>query len=177
MVGAGAKEEVNGPGDGEEAAPRHDHGAGDQADDAQGVAGGERRAVDEDRGAELGGEDVGQLLAGLGVVPAGVAAVEVGRGDVVAGEQGVGGGEQIAAVAKHFHLHALLAQELRQVLGVLAVVVDQGDGFDWKPFMEFSAERAFDPHGRGISLARMLSFDATEYQGNGNTVLAVVKLS
>ena len=56
------------------------------------------------------------------------------------------------------------------------VVVDQGDGFDWKPFMEFSAERAFDPHGRGISLARMLSFDAIEYQGNGNTVLARIKL-
>lgn len=57
------------------------------------------------------------------------------------------------------------------------VVADQGQGFDWKPFMEFSPDRAFDPHGRGISMARMLSFDAIEYQGNGNTVLAVVKLS
>lgn len=56
------------------------------------------------------------------------------------------------------------------------VVADQGQGFDWKPFMEFSPDRAFDPHGRGISMARMLSFDAVEYQGNGNTVLAVVKL-
>lgn len=57
------------------------------------------------------------------------------------------------------------------------LVADQGQGFDWKPFMEFSPDRAFDPHGRGISMARMLSFDAIEYQGNGNTVLAVVKLS
>jgi CheY-like chemotaxis protein/anti-sigma regulatory factor (Ser/Thr protein kinase) len=56
------------------------------------------------------------------------------------------------------------------------VVADQGDGFDWKPFMEFSPDRAFDPHGRGISMARMLSFDNIEYQGNGNTVLATVKL-
>ena len=56
------------------------------------------------------------------------------------------------------------------------VVADQGDGFDWKPFMEFSQDRAFDPHGRGISMARMLSFDNIEYQGNGNTVLATVKL-
>ncbi|RTK99220.1 MAG: response regulator [Neisseriaceae bacterium] len=56
------------------------------------------------------------------------------------------------------------------------VVADQGDGFDWKPFMEFSPDRAFDPHGRGISMARMLSFDSIEYQGNGNTVLATVKL-
>ena len=56
------------------------------------------------------------------------------------------------------------------------VVADQGDGFDWKPFMEFSPDRAFDPHGRGISMARMLSFDAIEYQGNGNTVVATIKL-
>ena len=56
------------------------------------------------------------------------------------------------------------------------VVADQGDGFDWQPFMEFSPDRAFDPHGRGISMARMLSFDAIEYQGNGNTVVATVKL-
>lgn len=57
------------------------------------------------------------------------------------------------------------------------VVVDQGEGFDWQPFMEFSAERAFDPHGRGISMARALSFDSVEYQGNGNTVLARIKLA
>ena len=56
------------------------------------------------------------------------------------------------------------------------VVADQGDGFDWQPFMEFSPDRAFDPHGRGISMARMLSFDAIEYQGNGNTVVATIKL-
>ena len=63
------------------------------------------------------------------------------------------------------------AQEVR------FVVADQGNGFDWQPFMEFSAERAFDPHGRGISMARMLSFDSIEYQGNGNTVEARVKLA
>ena len=60
------------------------------------------------------------------------------------------------------------AQEVR------FVVADQGNGFDWQPFMEFSAERAFDPHGRGIAMARMMSFDSLEYQGNGNTVVVAI---
>ena len=42
-------------------------------------------------------------------------------------------------------------------------IKDEGRGFDWQPFLEFSPERAFDPHGRGISMARMLSFDSVEY--------------
>ncbi|WP_137938557.1 response regulator [Chitinivorax sp. B] len=56
------------------------------------------------------------------------------------------------------------------------VITDQGQGFDWQPFLDFAPERAFDPHGRGISMARMLSFDAVEYQGVGNQVKATVKL-
>ena len=55
-------------------------------------------------------------------------------------------------------------------------IKDQGAGFDWLPFLQFSPERAFDPHGRGISMARLLSFDALEYFGRGNAVLARVKL-
>jgi CheY-like chemotaxis protein/anti-sigma regulatory factor (Ser/Thr protein kinase) len=54
-------------------------------------------------------------------------------------------------------------------------IVDEGAGFDWQPFLEFSPERAFDPHGRGISMARMLSFDSVEYQGRGNDVLVRIK--
>ena len=54
-------------------------------------------------------------------------------------------------------------------------ISDEGNGFDWHPFLEFSPDRAFDPHGRGISMARMLSFDHVEYQGKGNQVLAKVK--
>jgi CheY-like chemotaxis protein len=51
---------------------------------------------------------------------------------------------------------------------------DQGQGFDAKDFLDFSPERVFDLHGRGIAMARMMSFDYLEYQGNGNTVLAIV---
>ncbi|KAF0813136.1 Response regulator PleD [Andreprevotia sp. IGB-42] len=56
-------------------------------------------------------------------------------------------------------------------------IADEGAGFDWKPFLEFSPERAFDPHGRGISMARMLSFDMVEYQGKGNEVVAHIRLA
>lgn len=51
---------------------------------------------------------------------------------------------------------------------------DQGDGFDWSKYLDFSPERAFDTHGRGIALARKLSFDSFEYLGNGNTVIAAI---
>lgn len=53
-------------------------------------------------------------------------------------------------------------------------VTDEGNGFDWAPFMDFTPDRAFDPHGRGISMARMLSFDMIQYQGRGNQVIATV---
>jgi CheY-like chemotaxis protein len=52
------------------------------------------------------------------------------------------------------------------------VVRDQGSGFDWRQYMEFSPERATHTHGRGITMANKLSFDSLEYQGSGNTVVA-----
>lgn len=54
-------------------------------------------------------------------------------------------------------------------------IQDQGEGFNWRDYLDFSAERAFDLHGRGIAMARSLSFDHLEYFGNGNTVFASVK--
>ena len=56
-------------------------------------------------------------------------------------------------------------------------VTDQGDGFDWSKYMEFSSERAFDLHGRGIAMSKAISFDSLEYQGNGNTVVAKVNIA
>jgi len=52
---------------------------------------------------------------------------------------------------------------------------DQGSGFDWTPYMDFDPDRAFDPHGRGIAVARLSSFDDLEYIGVGNEVIATVK--
>ncbi len=54
------------------------------------------------------------------------------------------------------------------------VVKDQGSGFNWQPYLQMSADRAMDNHGRGIAMAGMISFSRVEYQGNGNEVHAFV---
>ena len=51
-------------------------------------------------------------------------------------------------------------------------IIDQGKGFDWRDYLDFSTERAFDLHGRGIAMAGKISFDSLTYLGCGNTVVA-----
>ena len=53
---------------------------------------------------------------------------------------------------------------------------DQGKGFDWPGYLDFDPERATDPHGRGIAMARMMSFDGMEYVAPGNRVRVMVAL-
>lgn len=53
-------------------------------------------------------------------------------------------------------------------------VSDQGNGFDWQKFLEIDPERAFDPNGRGIALARLLSFGSLSYEGCGNIAVATI---
>ena len=53
-------------------------------------------------------------------------------------------------------------------------ISDEGDGFNWNDYLDFDPQRAFDPNGRGISMAKAMSFDHLEYRGNGNTVVATV---
>ncbi|MBF0614086.1 MAG: response regulator [Magnetococcales bacterium] len=55
-------------------------------------------------------------------------------------------------------------------------IVDQGPGFDWRPFETLSPERAFDTHGRGIAMAKMYSFSSLEFQGTGNEVIGTIQL-
>lgn len=55
-------------------------------------------------------------------------------------------------------------------------IADEGGGFDWRPYLNFDPERAFDPNGRGIAMARLMSFDDVEYKGNGNVVVATLNL-
>lgn len=53
-------------------------------------------------------------------------------------------------------------------------VIDEGAGFDWRPFLQLDPHRAFDSHGRGIATAKMMSFDSLEYHGAGNHVDTIV---
>jgi phosphoserine phosphatase RsbU/P len=56
-------------------------------------------------------------------------------------------------------------------------VRDQGAGFDWRPYLEPDPTRVFDTHGRGITIARRLSFDDLEYRDPGNVVVATIDVS
>lgn len=57
------------------------------------------------------------------------------------------------------------------------IVRDDGEGFNWAPFVEMSPKRAFDTHGRGIAMSRLISFDRIDYNARGNEVAAFVKLT
>lgn len=56
------------------------------------------------------------------------------------------------------------------------VIRDEGQGFDWRRYLDFEPERAFDPNGRGIAMARAMTFSRLEYRGSGNEVVAGLKL-
>ncbi|MFK5948937.1 MAG: response regulator [Methylococcales bacterium] len=56
------------------------------------------------------------------------------------------------------------------------IITDQGNGFDWKTYMDFDPNRVMDSHGRGIAIANKLSFSMLEYQEKGNKVRAQILL-
>ena len=56
-------------------------------------------------------------------------------------------------------------------------IEDEGDGFDWRPYNDYDPERALDPNGHGIAIARGVSFDEVTYHGRGNVVVALVRLA
>jgi CheY-like chemotaxis protein/anti-sigma regulatory factor (Ser/Thr protein kinase) len=55
-------------------------------------------------------------------------------------------------------------------------IIDQGAGFDWQSYLEIDPLRAFDNHGRGVAIAKSMSFDELRYQGAGNEVEARIFL-
>ena len=65
---------------------------------------------------------------------------------------------------------------LRERQRITLKIYDQGNGFPWEKYLELSAERACDPNGRGIALARMMSFSRVFYEGTGNIAVAQLDL-
>ncbi len=53
-------------------------------------------------------------------------------------------------------------------------VTDDGNGFNWKNFMEFDPSRASHNHGRGIAMANIIAFDKLVYNDKGNQVTAIM---
>ena len=65
----------------------------------------------------------------------------------------------------------------RTAKDLTVTIADEGEGFDWHDFMEIKAKRAFDIHGRGIAMSKIMSFDHIEYLGKGNTVVVVTRVT
>ena len=55
------------------------------------------------------------------------------------------------------------------------VICDRGNGFEWTRYLDIDPRRAFDRHGRGILMARHVSFSSIDYRGCGNEVVATVR--
>jgi len=60
---------------------------------------------------------------------------------------------------------------------IVVHIKDQGEGFDWREYLDFSPSRATHPHGRGIAASRAMSFHDMEYLGCGNEVRCTIKLA
>lgn len=60
---------------------------------------------------------------------------------------------------------------------IKVVIRDEGKGFNWRPYLEFQPERIYDNHGRGIAMAKKISFDQLEFRGVGNEVIGTVSLN
>jgi CheY-like chemotaxis protein len=75
------------------------------------------------------------------------------------------------------HAHKRVKVEYRRASDKLTVrITDEGDGFEWQRYLEMDPTRAFDSHGRGIAMARLLSFDKVTYFGSGNQVEVEINL-
>ena len=64
----------------------------------------------------------------------------------------------------------------RSAAEIAFVITDAGPGFDYRGFLDMDPARTFDSHGRGIALARKISFSSLEYRGRGNQVAAAIDL-
>jgi len=64
----------------------------------------------------------------------------------------------------------------REAEAIRFTIVDQGKGFAWQNYLEMDPARAFDPNGRGIAMARQITFSSIDYEGCGNIVVAKVAI-
>lgn len=60
---------------------------------------------------------------------------------------------------------------------IVFTITDEGAGFDWTRYIDMDVFQSNATHGRGIALARMVSFDELYYAGNGNRVVGIVDLT
>jgi len=56
------------------------------------------------------------------------------------------------------------------------VIKDQGEGFDWKEYIDFKPNRMTNPNGRGIAIANILASGGVKYNESGNEVTYIINL-
>jgi len=59
---------------------------------------------------------------------------------------------------------------------IILKIKDEGNGFDWKEYLEISPSRATDNHGRGIAMSKIMSFSDIKYNNIGNEVECLLDL-
>ena len=92
-------------------------------------------------------------------------------------EQGRWESEVESRLADPVHAHKQVRVHYARGIDCICVrIEDEGQGFEWQKYVDMDPERAFDTHGRGIAMSRMISFDSIEYLGVGNQVEITVRI-
>lgn len=60
---------------------------------------------------------------------------------------------------------------------LIFTISDEGQGFDWRPYLDLHPGSISEIHGRGIALANKLVFSNINYWANGNVVEATILLN
>jgi len=69
----------------------------------------------------------------------------------------------------------VLIEYTRDQESIVFTITDEGKGFDYNSYINIDLSEVLDSHGRGIAMAKLLSFDNIVYQGAGNIVKATIK--
>ena len=70
---------------------------------------------------------------------------------------------------KSVHIELIIIDEC-----ILIVVKDEGSGFDPKRYIEISQHRITDTHGRGIAIAKAMSFKELHFKEGGTIAAGIV---
>ena len=71
------------------------------------------------------------------------------------------------------HLKTVRVQVERTHDSLTFLIVDEGEGFDWTQYEKLHPDHLWESHGRGIAMAKAMSFHKMEYLGKGNQVLCL----
>lgn len=77
---------------------------------------------------------------------------------------------------ENMHKYAALTYEMTPE-NIVITIKDQGKGFKWESYLDFDPMRmASDPNGKGIAIAKVVSFPSIEYKSGGTEVVCCVPL-